>query len=579
MSSYGKTQEDRQESSGKNLQVRVEKLELLGKITGSQASILRQHLPALMKICSNLKYVDEYGELGAIRAAIKANMIALERMLGREQALETIEDALDYEKEVTKLEESLEDYIQSFEDFLEDFEESEEKNIQFAVIHIRNVERQKAIERRWWDELDRKIKRMVKVSPVVSHSKKSESDWEILDSPDELDLEEFEKEASEKEAEPEQEDTVEKSAEAEHAVSKDAAEKETEPEEEVQKDAEKIAAGTKEEPVQKTDAKEPEKENAAEKKRDAEIRKKTEEFYRGYKYLPPEVQEKLKSTDIKVLQEINTTAHPMLKEYIELRIAALKKLQVSEKEEKKPEQNPEVQTGKKLEKSQEVQTGKKLEKSPEVQTAKKLEKSPEVQTAKKSEEKRKAKVKQYEKPSMLCSLANLQTLNYLCGGKFYPVKDNMDPDHPRIIASESIDDRDVNGVYEKIAQKEIIALSKAKNLKIITRKMAETIRELNPDKLNQILGKYDLSEEELEIAQKRLEKLKQRIESGEKDPRTLREKINAEGELCNEKDAIHIMKADEWKDLKLENLMPTSKVLSRKMDRAMTRVLDGKNYF
>ncbi len=278
-----------------------------------------------------------------------------------------------------------------------------------------------------------------------------------------------------------------------------------------------------------------------EKKQD-EIQQKTEEFYRGYKYLPPEVQEKLKSTDIEVLKGINTTAHPMLEEYIGLRIAALEKMRASEKKEK-------------------------------------TEKNPEVQSAKKSEEKRKAKVKQYEKPSMLCSLANLQALNYLCGGKFYPVKDNMDPDHPRIIASESIDDNDVNGVYEKIAQKEIIALSKAKNLKIITRKMAETIRELNPEKLDKILGKYDLSEEELEIAQKRLEKLKQRIECGEKDPRTLREKVNAEGELCNEKDAIHIMKADEWKDLKLENLMPASKELSKKTERVLTRVLDGRNYF
>ena len=544
MSSYEKEQEDKQGLSGRNLQARVEKLELLGKITGSQASIIRRHLPALMKICSNLKYVDEYGELAAIRAAIKANMIALERMLGREQALETIEDALDHEKEVTKLEENLEDYIRSFEDFLEDFEESEEKNIQFAVIHIRNVERQKAIERRWWAELDRKIKRLVKVPSAGSRSiEEIGSGWEILDDLDELkDI--FEEDAPEKEAEKEQnvqEDSVEKEIKAEEDLRKDTGGTKEKQTENAQKEPEE---------TEKTGAERPEKGNASEEKTEKmsdekkqdEIQQKTEEFYRGYKYLPPEVQEKLKSTDIEVLKGINTTAHPMLEEYIGLRIAALEKMRASEKKEK-------------------------------------TEKNPEVQSAKKSEEKRKAKVKQYEKPSMLCSLANLQALNYLCGGKFYPVKDNMDPDHPRIIASESIDDNDVNGVYEKIAQKEIIALSKAKNLKIITRKMAETIRELNPEKLDKILGKYDLSEEELEIAQKRLEKLKQRIECGEKDPRTLREKVNAEGELCNEKDAIHIMKADEWKDLKLENLMPASKELSKKTERVLTRVLDGRNYF
>lgn len=544
MSSYEKEQEDKQGLSGRNLQARVEKLELLGKITGSQASIIRRHLPALMKICSNLKYVDEYGELAAIRAAIKANMIALERMLGRAQALETIEDALDHEKEVTKLEENLEDYIRSFEDFLEDFEESEEKNIQFAVIHIRNVERQKAIERRWWAELDRKIKRLVKVPSAGSHSiEEIGSGWEILDDLDEVkDI--FEEDAPEKEAEKEQnvqEDSVEKEIKAEEDLRKDTGGTKEEQTENAQKEPEE---------TEKTGAERPEKGNASEEKTEKmsdekkqdEIQQKTEEFYRGYKYLPPEVQEKLKSTDIEVLKGINTAAHPMLKEYIGLRIAALEKMRASEKKEK-------------------------------------TEKNPEVQSAKKSEEKRKAKVKQYEKPSMLCSLANLQALNYLCGGKFYPVKDNMDPDHPRIIASESIDDNDVNGVYEKIAQKEIIALSKAKNLKIITRKMAETIRELNPEKLDKILGKYDLSEEELEIAQKRLEKLKQRIECGEKDPRTLREKVNAEGELCNEKDAIHIMKADEWKDLKLENLMPASKELSKKTERVLTRVLDGRNYF
>lgn len=544
MSSYEKEQEDKQGLSGRNLQARVEKLELLGKITGSQASIIRRHLPALMKICSNLKYVDEYGELAAIRAAIKANMIALERMLGREQALETIEDALDHEKEVTKLEENLEDYIRSFEDFLEDFEESEEKNIQFAVIHIRNVERQKAIERRWWAELDRKIKRLVKVPSAGSRSiEEIGSGWEILDDLDEVkDI--FEEDAPEKEAEKEQnvqEDSVEKEIKAEEDLRKDTGGTKEKQTENAQKEPEE---------TEKTGAERPEKGNASEEKTEKmsdekkqdEIQQKTEEFYRGYKYLPPEVQEKLKSTDIEVLKGINTTAHPMLKEYIGLRIAALEKMRASEKKEK-------------------------------------TEKNPEVQSAKKSEEKRKAKVKQYEKPSMLCSLANLQALNYLCGGKFYPVKDNMDPDHPRIIASESIDDNDVNGVYEKIAQKEIIALSKAKNLKIITRKMAETIRELNPEKLDKILGKYDLSEEELEIAQKRLEKLKQRIECGEKDPRTLREKVNAEGELCNEKDAIHIMKADEWKDLKLENLMPASKELSKKTERVLTRVLDGRNYF
>ncbi len=544
MSSYEKEQEDKQGLSGRNLQARVEKLELLGKITGSQASIIRRHLPALMKICSNLKYVDEYGELAAIRAAIKANMIALERMLGREHALETIEDALDHEKEVTKLEENLEDYIRSFEDFLEDFEESEEKNIQFAVIHIRNVERQKAIERRWWAELDRKIKRLVKVPSAGSRSiEEIGSGWEILDDLDELkDI--FEEDAPEKEAEKEQnvqEDSVEKEIKAEEDLRKDTGGTKEKQTENAQKEPEE---------TEKTGAERPEKGNASEEKTEKmsdekkqdEIQQKTEEFYRGYKYLPPEVQEKLKSTDIEVLKGINTTAHPMLEEYIGLRIAALEKMRASEKKEK-------------------------------------TEKNPEVQSAKKSEEKRKAKVKQYEKPSMLCSLANLQALNYLCGGKFYPVKDNMDPDHPRIIASESIDDNDVNGVYEKIAQKEIIALSKAKNLKIITRKMAETIRELNPEKLDKILGKYDLSEEELEIAQKRLEKLKQRIECGEKDPRTLREKVNAEGELCNEKDAIHIMKADEWKDLKLENLMPASKELSKKTERVLTRVLDGRNYF
>ncbi len=568
MSSYEKAQEDKQGLSGRNLQARVEKLELLGKITGSQASIIRRHLPALMKICSNLKYVDEYGELAAIRAAIKANMIALERMLGREQALETIEDALDHEKEVTKLEENLEDYIRSFEDFLEDFEESEEKNIQFAVIHIRNVERQKAIERRWWAELDRKIKCLVKVPSAGSRSiEEIGSGWEILDGLDELkDI--FEEDAPEKEAEIEQnvqEDSVEKEIKAEEDLRKDTGGTKEEQTENAQKEPEE---------TEKTGAERPEKGNASEEKTEKmsdekkqdEIQQKTEEFYRGYKYLPPEVQEKLKSTDIEVLKGINTTAHPMLKEYIGLRIAALEKLRASEKKEK-TEKNPEVQSA------------KKQEKNPEVQTGKKLEKSPEAQSAKKSEEKRKAKVKQYEKPSMLCSLANLQALNYLCGGKFYPVKDNMDLDHPRIIASESIDDNDVNGVYEKITQKEIIALSKAKNLKIITRKMAETIRELNQEKLDKILGKYDLSEEELEIAQKRLEKLKQRIECGEKDPRTLREKINAEGELCNEKDAIHIMKADEWKDLKLENLMPASKELSKKTERVLTRVLDGRNYF
>ena len=59
--------------------------------------------------------------------------------------------------------------------------------------------------------------------------------------------------------------------------------------------------------------------------------------YRGYRYLPPELQEKLDSTDIEVLKGINTTAHPMLKDYIDHRIAALSR-QKEELDEKKKKQ-------------------------------------------------------------------------------------------------------------------------------------------------------------------------------------------------------------------------------------------------
>lgn len=269
--------EKEQEAVRKAVHENVEKLETMDKLTDAQAAAIKKHLPMLMNICSEIRSADGSDEMDEIRTAIKVHMLALEKVLGRAQGMTEIGMLIDNEKDVAKLEGNLYEYIRSYLRFMDVYRESKQKKINFAVKHLNDMKQQDKAEQRYWDELS-------KVVQLPFRKLKLDLDGDM------------------KRPGP---------------VKPDA------PHEKPEKPEEK-AKEKKQQDVPDKQAMQPLPEA---------------ERYQGYRYLPPELQEKLDSTDIEVLKGINTTAHPMLKDYIDHRIAALSKKK-EEQDEKKKKQEP-----------------------------------------------------------------------------------------------------------------------------------------------------------------------------------------------------------------------------------------------
>ncbi len=269
------TYEKEQEAVRKAVHEDVEKLESMDKLTEAQATAIKKHLPMLMNICSEMRSAEGSEEMEEIKTSIKMHMLALEKVLGRAQGMTEIGALIDNEKDVAKLEGNLYEYIRAYLRFMNVYRESKQKKINFAVKHLNDMRQQDKAEHRYWEELAKAVQ-------LPFDKLKLDLDGDLKrPGPVKRDVpHEKPKIPEEKAKEKKQQDGLEKQV----------MQPQPEP-----------------------------------------------ERYRGYRYLPPELQEKLDSTDIEVLKGINTTAHPMLKDYIDHRIAALSR-QKEELDEKKKKQ-------------------------------------------------------------------------------------------------------------------------------------------------------------------------------------------------------------------------------------------------
>ncbi len=165
--------------------------------------------------------------------------------------------------------------------------------------------------------------------------------------------------------------------------------------------------------------------------------------------------------------------------------------------------------------------------------------------------------KEFDSKVMLSSLADLQIIDYLCANtdrhanNFFVRQDASDADHPKLVGVVGIDN---DNSFGDINDGGVLKLAKSDELKIITPKMADAISSMTDKRLHEILDEYNLSENEIKSAEKRLATLKDMISAGRKSNELKFEK----GELVNEKGTIHIVKDDEWDSLTLNSLVPQS---------------------
>ena len=163
--------------------------------------------------------------------------------------------------------------------------------------------------------------------------------------------------------------------------------------------------------------------------------------------------------------------------------------------------------------------------------------------------------KEFNSKAMLSSLADLQILDYLCANtdrhanNFFFQQDFSDPEHPKLLGVKGIDNDNSFGALKEGG---VMRLARPDNLKIITEKMAAAVETMTSQELEELLKPYHFREEQVAAASKRLAQLQEMIQKGrEKDELKFRNR-----KLINENGSIHIVKEDEWNQLKLTSLVP-----------------------
>lgn len=167
--------------------------------------------------------------------------------------------------------------------------------------------------------------------------------------------------------------------------------------------------------------------------------------------------------------------------------------------------------------------------------------------------------KDFDNPDMLKSLANLQILDYLCANtdrhsrNFFVRFDTTDPEHPKVIGVQGIDND--NSFGEILDGKK--QMSTAENLMIITPEMKEAVQNLTEASFVALLEDYGMAKNEINAAKVRLGKLHELIGNGEKQDGLHFEQGKDGNELLkNPANTIHIMKEDEWAQLSCRKLTP-----------------------
>ncbi len=163
---------------------------------------------------------------------------------------------------------------------------------------------------------------------------------------------------------------------------------------------------------------------------------------------------------------------------------------------------------------------------------------------------------QFDNKDLLSSLADLQILDYLCGNtdrhasNFFLKMDFSDPNAPKIRGVQGIDN---DNSFGSISEGGIFRLADKENLKVITGKMAEAVKNMKPEKLEEILAPYGFRREQISAAKIRLQTLQDMISKYEKKGRS----GVYDGKLVNEEDTIFIAKEDkDWKKLTMNALIP-----------------------
>ncbi len=166
---------------------------------------------------------------------------------------------------------------------------------------------------------------------------------------------------------------------------------------------------------------------------------------------------------------------------------------------------------------------------------------------------------EFDKKEMLSSLADLQILDYICGNtdrnayNFFLKMDFSDPAQPKLLGVQGIDN---DNSFGAIKGDNVLQLAAKKNLKVITGKMAQAVKDMTPEKLEELLQPYGFHNDQVSAAKKRLNALKGMIKAYE-DQDHPDSKLSEKGKWVNKKGTIFIAKEDkDWENLTLDALIP-----------------------
>lgn len=176
-------------------------------------------------------------------------------------------------------------------------------------------------------------------------------------------------------------------------------------------------------------------------------------------------------------------------------------------------------------------------------------------------------IDQLDSKDVICSFADLQILDFLCGNtdrhatNFFWKQDLSDPENPKLLGVQGIDN---DTSFGAITDGGHLKLAYHGNLKIITQKMADAVSSLSKYNLYQLLKQYPLNDEQINAAEKRLELLQSMIENGRKNRGLYYNKNKPQRIVPPNDDTIHILEDRDWKYLKITNLV-TNNLFSRKL--------------
>lgn len=175
-------------------------------------------------------------------------------------------------------------------------------------------------------------------------------------------------------------------------------------------------------------------------------------------------------------------------------------------------------------------------------------------------------MKEFDNPTLLRSLADLQILDYLCAntdrhnGNFFLRLDTSDPEHPTISGVQGIDN---DNSFGTLLTGGVMQLATNKNLKVISSDMADKVLSMKQADLEQILEPYQFTRDELDAAFGRLVNLQGMIKNGkhEKDEAFA---FSDTDRLITAENEVRVIRDDEWEKLTLDSLTPEPKKIEKK---------------